>query len=108
MVFSGRSVGWAIVGLGLFALGVGGLLGLACVLSCMLFVAHVYISRLPEPQPECTQGGGGGGEAGAGPGNMEVIVVRVCQPVFRHLPHSYTWPLEKKKQKKKKQTHSST
>ena len=34
---------------------------------------------------------GGGGEWG----NMGVIVVRVCEPVFRNLPHSYTWPLKK-------------
>ena len=27
--------------------------------------------------------------------NLGVIVVRVCEPVFQNLPHSYTWPLEK-------------
>ena len=32
---------------------------------------------------------------------MGVIVVQVCEPVFRNLPHSYTWPL-------KKWTHSYT
>ena len=40
-------------------------------------------------------GGGGGG------GNLGVILVRVCEPVFQNLPHSYTWPL-------KKRTHSYT
>ena len=40
-------------------------------------------------------GGRGGG------GNLGVIVVRVFEPVFRNLPHSYTWPL-------KKRTHSYT
>ena len=40
-------------------------------------------------------GGRGGG------GNLGVILVRVCEPVFQNLPHSYTWPL-------KKQTHSYT
>ena len=34
-------------------------------------------------------------------GNLGVIVVRVFEPVFRNLPHSYTWPL-------KKRTHSYT
>ena len=33
--------------------------------------------------------------------NLGVIVVRVCEPVFQNLPHSYTWPL-------KKWTHSYT
>ena len=32
---------------------------------------------------------------------LGVIVVRVCEPVFQNLPHSYTWPL-------KKRTHSYT
>ena len=36
----------------------------------------------------------GGGEGGGG-GNLEVIVVRVCEPEFRNPPHSYTWPLKK-------------
>ena len=31
-------------------------------------------------------GGGGGG------GNLGVILVRVCEPVFQNLSHSYTWP----------------
>ena len=44
-------------------------------------------------------GGGGGGEGGGG--NLGVILVRVCEPVFQNLPHSYTWPL-------KKRTHSYT
>ena len=43
-------------------------------------------------------GGGGGGGEGEG-GNLEVIRIRVCEPIFRKLPHSYTWPL-------KKRTHS--
>ena len=36
-------------------------------------------------------------------GNLWIIVVRVCEPVFRNrnLPDSYTWPLKKKKHKKK-------
>ena len=34
-------------------------------------------------------------------GNLGVILVRVCEPVFQNLPHSYTWPL-------KKRTHSCT
>ena len=34
-------------------------------------------------------------------GNLGVILVRVCEPVFQNLPHSYTWPL-------KKRTHSYT
>ena len=38
----------------------------------------------------CVSGGGGG----AG-GNLGVILVRVCEPVFQNLPHSYTWPLKK-------------
>ena len=36
-----------------------------------------------------------------GVGNLGVILVRVCEPVFQNLPHSYTWP-------SKKQTHSYT
>ena len=32
---------------------------------------------------------------GEGEGNLGVIVVRVCEPEFRNLPHSYTWPLKK-------------
>ena len=34
--------------------------------------------------------GGGGGGAG-GNGNLGVILVRVCEPVFQNLPHSYTF-----------------
>ena len=34
-------------------------------------------------------------------GNLGVNVVRVCESVFRNLPHSFSWPL-------KKQTHSYT
>ena len=45
----------------------------------------------------CGRGGGWGWR----PGNLGVIVVLVCEPVFRNLPHSYTWPLEKR-------THSYT
>ena len=52
---------------------------------------YMYI----EIKPSGAGGGGGGG------GNLGVNLVRVCEPVFRNLPHSYTWPL-------KKQTHSYT
>ena len=38
---------------------------------------------------------------GRGGDNLGVIVVRVCEPVFQNLPHSYTWPL-------KIRTHSYT
>ena len=42
--------------------------------------------------------GKGGGGVGAGVGgsadNFGVIVIRICEPVFRNLPHSYTWPLK--------------
>ena len=41
----------------------------------------------------CGEGGGGC--------NLGVILVRVCVPVFKNLPHSFTWPL-------KKRTHSYT
>ena len=44
----------------------------------------------------CVGGGVGGG------GNLRVIVVRLCEPVFRNLYNSYTWPLEKNKKKNKK------
>ena len=37
----------------------------------------------------CVWGGGGGG-GGGGRGNLGVNVVRVCEPVFRNLTHSYT------------------
>ena len=43
----------------------------------------------------------GGVGWGGGGGNLGVILVRVCEPVFQNLPHSYTWPLEKR-------THSYT
>ena len=46
-------------------------------------------------------GGGGGGWGAGGEGNLGVIVVRVCEPAFQNLPHSYTWFL-------KKWTHSYT
>ena len=47
-------------------------------------------------------GGGGGGVGGRGRGgNLGVILVRVCEPVFQNLPDSYTWP-------SKKRTHSYT
>ena len=39
--------------------------------------------------------------AAASGGNLGVILVRVCEPVFQNLPHSYTWP-------SKKRTHSYT
>ena len=35
---------------------------------------------------------GGGGGGGGGGGNLNVILVRVCGPVFLNLPQSYTWP----------------
>ena len=44
---------------------------------------------------------GGSGWGGGGGGGGRVILVRVCEPVFQNLPHSYTWPL-------KKRTHSCT
>ena len=37
----------------------------------------------------CVCGGGGGGGGGG------VILVRMCEPVFQNLPHSYTWPVKK-------------
>ena len=37
----------------------------------------------------CTSGVGEGS-------NLGVILVRVCEPVFQNLPHSYTWPLKKR------------
>ena len=40
--------------------------------------------------------GRGGGEGGVGDGNLGVIFVRVCEPVFQNLPHLYTWPLKKR------------
>ena len=40
-------------------------------------------------------GGGGGGGGGGGKGNLGVILVRVCEPVFQNLPHSYTWSSKK-------------
>ena len=44
----------------------------------------------------CVGGGGGGGGGGKrGVGNLGVILLRVCEPVFGNLPHSYTWPLKK-------------
>ena len=62
---------------------------------------------MKRPDLELVGGGGGGGgrERGLGRrgcgGYLGVIVVRVCEPVFQNLPHSYTWPL-------KKWTHSYT
>ena len=35
------------------------------------------------------------GSWGWGGGNLRVIVVRMCEPVFRNLPYSYIWPLTK-------------
>ena len=46
----------------------------------------------------CVCVAGRGGEGGE---NLGIIVVRVCEPVFRNLPHLYTRPL-------KKQTRSYT
>ena len=43
--------------------------------------------------PVARRGGGWGG-GGVGVGNLGVIVVRVCEPVFQNLSHSYTWPLK--------------
>ena len=51
------------------------------------------------------RGGGGGGSVWGGgggvgeKGNLGIILLRVCEPLFRNLPHLYTWPL-------KKRTHS--
>ena len=28
--------------------------------------------------------------------NLGVILVRVCEPVFQNLPHSYTWPSKRR------------
>ena len=42
-----------------------------------------------------------GAVLGWGGGNLGVVLVQVCEPVFQNLPHSYTWPL-------KKQTYSYT
>ena len=39
-------------------------------------------------QPRGRVGGGGGG--GGGKGNLGVILVWVCEPVFQNLSHSYT------------------
>ena len=39
--------------------------------------------------------GSKGGEGGVVGVNLGVIVVQVCQPVFRNLLHSYTWPFKK-------------
>ena len=37
-----------------------------------------------------------GGEGGVGGGSMHlgITLVRVCEPVFRNVPDSYTWPLK--------------
>ena len=40
--------------------------------------------------------GEAGGGGGVGACNLGVILVQVCEPVFRNLPHSYTWPLKKR------------
>ena len=62
-------------------------------LDCSSSIARVCV---------CVGGGGGGGGAGGmvvDGSNLGVILVRMCEPVFQNLPHSYTWPL-------KKRTHS--
>ena len=59
---------------------------------------HRVFSRLCVCVCVCVSGvgvGGGGGRV------TRVNMVRVRKPVFRNLPHSYTWPL-------KKQSHSYT
>ena len=61
-----------------------------------LLAAHVRRYVLLTLRPQCYLVGGGGGG-----GNLGVILVRVCEPVFQNLPHSYTWP-------SKKRTHSYT
>ena len=38
---------------------------------------------------------------GRGRGNLGLIMVRVCESVFKNLPHSYFWPLKKNNKKKK-------
>ena len=45
----------------------------------------------------CSQVAGWAG-GGGGLGNLGLIVVRVCEPVFQNLPHSYTQPLKKRTQ----------
>ena len=46
-------------------------------------------------------GGRSGGGRGGGKGNLGVILVRVCEPVFQNLPNPYTW-------RSKIRTHSYT
>ena len=49
----------------------------------------------PFPNNTSSEGGDGWGVWGGGEGGGGgVIVVRVCEPVFQNLPHSYTWPLK--------------
>ena len=59
-----------------------------------VFLMPIFSILVPLFSGEWWVGGGGGG-------NLGVLLVRVCEPVFRNLPHSYTWPL-------KKRTHSYT
>ena len=67
-------------------------------------ISYQPFQKQPVKQPDLKLGGGRRGcregDEGVG-GNLGVIVVRACEPVFQNLPHSYTWPL-------KKRTHSYT
>ena len=73
------------------------------------FTRQLYMGVTMEIRSVCTVckflggGGGGGGSRGGGEGrggggNLGVILVRVCEPVFQNLPHSYTWPSKKRAQ----------
>ena len=63
---------------------------------------HMFLWRNGKPvntfwmknAPFFTHMAGGGGGGGGG-GNLGAVVVWVCEPVFRNLPHSYIWPLKK-------------
>ena len=50
------------------------------------------------------RGRGGEGEGG----NLGVILVRVCEPVFQNLPYSFTWLPYSYTWPSKKRTHSCT
>ena len=54
-----------------------------------IYLLLVWTSYRVMPEPLALRGGFGGWRGGW------VIVVRVCEPVFRSLPHSYAWPLKK-------------
>ena len=74
------------------------------MLTILKFHISLFKKSLWNSQIWNSVGGGRGrgcSEGGEGIGVTGVIVVRVCEPVFQNLPHSYTWPL-------KKRTHSYT